>query len=80
MMDFLSIAELASLSERRTFTLLDPNLNQGLPSMRIPSNGLNTGLMNCAAAPTPRKTKTAQADLITMENHHEGQPQASVSH
>lgn len=47
MMDFLSIAiaELASLSERRTFTLLDPNLNQGLPSMLIPSNGLNTGLM-----------------------------------
>lgn len=47
MMDFLSIAiaELASLSERRTFTLLDPNLNYGLPSMLIPSNGLNTGLM-----------------------------------
>jgi histidine ammonia-lyase len=47
MMDFLSIAiaELASLSERRTFMLLDPNLNWGLPSMLIPSNGLNTGLM-----------------------------------
>ena len=47
MMDFLSIAiaELASLSERRTFMLLDPNLNHGLPSMLIPSNGLNTGLM-----------------------------------
>ncbi len=47
MMDFLSIAvaELASLSERRTFKLLDPNLNHGLPSMLIPSNGLNTGLM-----------------------------------
>jgi histidine ammonia-lyase len=25
--------------------LLDPNLNWGLPSMLIPSNGLNTGLM-----------------------------------
>ena len=51
MMDFLSIAiaESAGLSERRTFTLLDPNLNQGLPSMLIPSNGLNTGLMNCAS-------------------------------
>ncbi len=47
MMDFLSIAisELASLSERRTFTLLDPKLSNGLPSMLIPSNGLNTGLM-----------------------------------
>lgn len=47
MMDFLgiAIAELASLSERRTFKLLDPNLNFGLPSMLIPANGLNTGLM-----------------------------------
>jgi|APSaa5957512622_1039677.scaffolds.fasta_scaffold38156_1 histidine ammonia-lyase len=47
MMDFLSIvmSEVASISERRSFTLLTPGLNYGLPSMLIPSNGLNTGLM-----------------------------------
>jgi len=47
MMDFLSIAmsEVASISERRSFTLLTPALNYGLPSMLIPANGLNTGLM-----------------------------------
>ena len=47
MMDFLSIvmSEVASISERRSFSLLTPGLNHGLPSMLIPSNGLNTGLM-----------------------------------
>jgi len=46
-LDFLSIAmsEVASISERRSFTLLTPALNYGLPSMLIPSSGLNTGLM-----------------------------------
>lgn len=47
MLDFLSIAmsEVASISERRSFALLAPALNYGLPSMLIPSSGLNTGLM-----------------------------------
>ncbi len=47
MMDFLSIvmSEVASISERRLFALLTPALNYGLPSMLIPANGLNTGLM-----------------------------------
>jgi histidine ammonia-lyase len=47
MLDFLSIAmsEVANISERRLFTLLTPALNYGLPSMLIPSSGLNTGLM-----------------------------------
>ncbi len=47
MMDFLSIAmsEVASISDRRSFALLTPALNHGLPSMLIPANGLNTGLM-----------------------------------
>ena len=46
-MDFLSIvmSEVANISERRSFSLLTPGLNYGLPSMLIPSNGLNTGLM-----------------------------------
>ena len=47
MMDFLSIAmsEVANISDRRSFSLLTPALNYGLPSMLIPANGLNTGLM-----------------------------------
>lgn len=47
MMDFLSIAmsEVANISERRSFTLLTPALNFGLPSMLIAPTGLNTGLM-----------------------------------
>jgi len=47
MMDFLSIAisEVANVSDRRSFALLTPELNNGLPSMLIPSNGINTGLM-----------------------------------
>lgn len=47
MMDYLAIAmsEVANISDRRSFALLTPTLNQGLPSMLIPANGLNTGLM-----------------------------------
>ena len=46
-MDFLSIvmSEVANISDRRSFALLTPALNFGLPSMLIPANGLNTGLM-----------------------------------
>jgi histidine ammonia-lyase len=46
-MDFLSIAisEVANISDRRLFSLLTPYLNYGLPSMLIPANGINTGLM-----------------------------------
>lgn len=48
--DFLSIAmsELASISERRIFRLMDENLNYGLPSMLIGDEakaGLNSGIM-----------------------------------
>ena len=47
MMDFLSIvmSEVANVSDRRSFGLLTPELSNGLPSMLIPSNGINTGLM-----------------------------------
>lgn len=49
-MDFLSItmAELAAISERRTFRLLDEKLNGGLPTMLVDhpdAAGLNSGLM-----------------------------------
>ncbi len=50
-MDLLKIviADVASISERRTFHLLDPRLNRGLPPFLIPDEagkeGLNSGLM-----------------------------------
>ncbi|MEN4013241.1 MAG: histidine ammonia-lyase [Bellilinea sp.] len=49
-MDFVGIAlaELAAISERRTFRLLDAKLNCGLPAMlvdSVESAGLNSGLM-----------------------------------
>ena len=50
-MDFLSIVmtDLASLSERRTFRLMDPHLNNGLPAMLVQDapdkEGRTSGLM-----------------------------------
>jgi histidine ammonia-lyase len=49
-MDFLGIAltELAAISERRTFRLIDSALNTGLPPMLVDNDqaaGLNSGLM-----------------------------------
>jgi len=46
-MDFLAIAmcELGSISERRIFKLTNKNLNEGLPSMLVQNNGLNSGFM-----------------------------------
>jgi histidine ammonia-lyase len=41
----MAMAEVGSISERRTFRLLDPDLNQGLPSMLVASPGLDSGLM-----------------------------------
>lgn len=45
--DLLGIvmAEIASLSERRTFRLLTPELSGGLPAMLVPKPGLDSGLM-----------------------------------
>ncbi|MFQ5530387.1 MAG: histidine ammonia-lyase [Gemmatimonadota bacterium] len=45
--DLLGIvmAEVASLSERRTFRLLTPELSGGLPPMLAPDPGLDSGLM-----------------------------------
>jgi histidine ammonia-lyase len=46
-LDFLGIAvaEIGSISERRTFRMLDPALNGGLPSMLVQRSGLDSGLM-----------------------------------
>jgi histidine ammonia-lyase len=46
-LDFLGIAvaEIGDVSERRTFRLLDPALNGGLPAMLVQNGGLDSGLM-----------------------------------
>jgi histidine ammonia-lyase len=41
----LAVAELGSISERRTALLLDPRLNGGLPPFLAPASGLDSGLM-----------------------------------
>jgi histidine ammonia-lyase len=40
-----ALAELASISERRTAHLVDGNLSNGLPSLLVVRSGLNSGLM-----------------------------------
>jgi histidine ammonia-lyase len=46
-LDLLSIAlaEVGSIAERRVFRLLTPELSDGLPSMLVPTSGLDGGLM-----------------------------------
>src|SRR6185312_2506656 len=41
----LALAELGSISERRTALLVDPRLNGGLPAFLVPDPGRNSGLM-----------------------------------
>ncbi len=41
----IAVAELASISERRTQMLLDPDHNGGLPRNLVPRGGLNSGAM-----------------------------------
>ncbi len=41
----LALAELGSISERRTALLVDPRLNGGLPAFLTPDPGRNSGLM-----------------------------------
>ena len=41
----IAVAEVGSMSERRTFRLLTPDLSEGLPSMLVPHPGLDSGLM-----------------------------------
>jgi histidine ammonia-lyase len=53
-------AEVANISERRTFRLTTPELSNGLPSMLVKSPGLNTGFMvaQCTAAALVSDNKT----------------------
>jgi histidine ammonia-lyase len=41
----LAIAELGSISERRTALLVDPRLNGGLPAFLAPDSGVESGMM-----------------------------------
>jgi len=41
----IAVAEIGSISERRSFRLLDNTLSAGLPAMLIEDSGLNNGLM-----------------------------------
>jgi histidine ammonia-lyase len=41
----VALADLASISERRTFRLLSPSLNFGLPAFLTPDAGMSSGLM-----------------------------------
>jgi histidine ammonia-lyase len=41
----LCIHELGSISERRTATLIDPHMNEGLPAYLAPEAGLHSGFM-----------------------------------
>jgi histidine ammonia-lyase len=41
----IALAEVGSIAERRVFRLLTPELSSGLPSMLVPTSGLDSGLM-----------------------------------
>jgi len=41
----LCVHELGSISERRTATLIDPHMNEGLPAYLAPAAGLHSGFM-----------------------------------
>jgi histidine ammonia-lyase len=46
-LDLLGIAtaQLGTISERRTFRLVTPELSEGLPAMLLPQSGLDSGMM-----------------------------------
>jgi len=41
----IAIAQLGTISERRTFRLVTPELSEGLPAMLLPQSGLDSGMM-----------------------------------
>lgn len=41
----IALAEVGNIAERRIFRLLTPELSAGLPSMLVPTSGLDSGLM-----------------------------------
>lgn len=68
-LDFLKVAlaELASISERRTAKLLDAGQNHGLPAFLVNRGGLKSGMMICqytAAALVSRNKTLAHPDSV----------------
>ena len=73
----LAIAELGSISERRTALLMDPHLNEGLPAFLSSDSGLETGsmLLQYTAAALASENKVlvhpASADSIPTSANQE---------
>lgn len=80
----IAVAEVGSISERRTFRLLDGKLNDGLPMMLVEQGGLNSGLMmaqvTAAALVSDNKT-LAHPDVLdsipTSANQEDHVPMAA---
>jgi histidine ammonia-lyase len=82
----LAIAELGSISERRTALLVDPRLNGGLPPFLAASSGLESGMMiyqyTAAALASENKVLAhpASADTIpTSANQEDHVSMGSIS-
>lgn len=80
----IAVAELGSVSERRTFRLLDGKLNDGLPMMLVERGGLNSGLMMAqvtAAALVSENKTLAHPDVLdsipTSANQEDHVPMAA---
>jgi histidine ammonia-lyase len=80
----IAVAELGSISERRTFRLLDGKLNDGLPMMLVERGGLNSGLMMAqvtAAALVSENKTLAHPDVLdsipTSANQEDHVPMAA---
>lgn len=80
----IATAEVGSISERRTFRLLDGKLNDGLPMMLVERGGLNSGLMmaQVTAAALASENKTlAHPDVLdsipTSANQEDHVPMAA---
>ena len=73
----VALAELGSISERRTALLVDPRLNGGLPAFLVPSSGIDSGMMvyqyTAAALVSENKVLThpASADSIPTSANQE---------
>ena len=82
----LAVAELGSISERRTATLVDPRLNGGLPPFLAASSGVESGMMiyqyTAAALASEHKVLAhpASADSIpTSANQEDHVSMGSIS-
>lgn len=80
----IAVAEMGSISERRTFRLLDGKLNDGLPMMLMERGGLHSGLMmaHVTAAALASDNKTlAHPDVLdsipTSANQEDHVPMAA---